>query len=75
MKIMNSFLFNKEINQGNFGDRDVLSAFRKEPEKSTEIRQGMTPGEIADIVSDRLMTIVKSQFEEAKKQFQKGENK
>ena len=72
---MNPFLFNNnEFSQHN-GNRDVLSVFRKEPEKSTEIRQGMTPGEIAEIVSDRIMDIVKGQFAEAKKQYQEADSK
>jgi hypothetical protein len=70
---MNPFLFDNELSQHNAGDRDVLSVFRKESEKSTEIRQGMTPGEIAEIVSDRIMTLVKGQFKEAKKQYQDTE--
>jgi hypothetical protein len=72
---MNTFLFDQKLNQGNLRDRDVLSAFRRTPEKSTEIRHGMSPQEIAEIVSDRLMTIVKDQFEAAKRQFRESGNK
>ena len=61
--------FDKNVNQGNFGNRDVLAAFRTAPEKKAEIQQGMSPQEIADIVSDRLMEVVKDQFQAAKKDY------
>jgi hypothetical protein len=66
---MNTLSFNQKMNQSNLRDRDVLSAFRKTPERRSEIERGMSPQEIAEIVSDRLMAIVKDQFEAAKKQF------
>lgn len=65
---MNS-LFDRHMSQGNFGERDVLSAFRKTPERKSEIQGGMSPQEIAEIVSDRLMEVVKDQFQAAKKDF------
>jgi hypothetical protein len=65
---MNTF-FDKSTNQGNYGERDVLSAFRKTPETRSEIQRGMSPQEIAEIVSDRLMKVVKDQFQAAKKEF------
>lgn len=68
--VMNTF-FDDNMNPGSFGDRDVLSAFRQTPENRAEIQRGMSPQEIADIVSDRLMKVVKDQFEAAKKEFDK----
>jgi hypothetical protein len=65
---MNTF-FNKSLDQRSYGERDVLSAFRKIPENRLEIQRGMSPQEISEIVSDRLIAIVKTQFEEAKKEF------
>ena len=38
--------------------------------KKTVIEEGMTPDEIADIVSDSLMEITKKQFQAAKEKFQ-----
>ena len=70
---MNTF-FNRSLNQGNFGEHDVLSAFRNAPESRSEIQRGMSPEEIAEIVSDRLMKVVKDQFEAAKKKFNEKEN-
>ncbi|MBN8853361.1 MAG: hypothetical protein BGO55_12515 [Sphingobacteriales bacterium 50-39] len=66
---MNTF-FDRSMGQGNYGDRDVLSAFRKTQEQRSEIQQGMSPKEIAEIFSDRLMEVVKDQFQEARKKFE-----
>ena len=38
--------------------------------KKDQIQEGMSPKEIADIVSDHLIEVVKKQFENAKKTFQ-----
>jgi hypothetical protein len=67
---MNNLFFNQEFNRGSFNDQDVLSAFRQQPERVTEIRQGMTAKEISEVVSDRLIAVVKEQFDAAKKQFE-----
>ena len=69
---MNSLSFNQELNQGNFRERDILSAFRKDRAQVTEIRQGMTAKEISEVVSDRLIAVVKEQFDAAKRQFEEG---
>ena len=69
MTIMNTF-FDRSLHQGNFGERDVLSAFRTTPEERSEIHRDMSPQEIAEIVSDRLMEVVKDQFQAAKKEFE-----
>jgi hypothetical protein len=61
--------FDRNLNQGNYGERDVLSAFRNTPETRSEIQRGMSPQEIAEIVSDRLIKVVKDQFQAAKKEF------
>ncbi len=67
--------FNPEFNQNTFSEKDVLSAFRQESKKHTEIRQGMSPREISDVVSEHLMSVVKQQFETAKKEYQAKKNK
>jgi len=51
---------------------DALSVFRKEKNAPGQIRQGMPQNQIAEIVSDKLITYIKNQFEEVKKQSQKG---
>ncbi len=65
---MNTF-FDRSMNKGNYGERDVLSAFRMTPETRSEIQRGMSPQEIAEIVSDQLIKVVKDQFQAAKKAF------
>ncbi|MBU0487902.1 MAG: hypothetical protein KKA07_14475 [Bacteroidetes bacterium] len=47
-------------------EHDVLSSFRKQKEKPTQIQHGMTTNEIADFVSDTLISFIRKQFEEAK---------
>jgi hypothetical protein len=69
---MNSLSFNQELNQGNFREQDILSVFRKDRAQVTEIRQGMTAKEISEVVSDRLIAVVKEQFDAAKRQFEEG---
>jgi hypothetical protein len=41
--------------------------------KNDQIVQGMSPEEIADIVSDHLINIVKKQFEIAKERYRQGQ--
>ncbi|MEQ8807822.1 MAG: hypothetical protein RIE59_02040 [Imperialibacter sp.] len=68
---MNSLSLNNKIVDSRLSERerDVLAAFKPTSEEMPEIRQGMTPQQIADVVSDRIMEVVKKQFEESKKQF------
>ncbi len=68
---MNILSFNNGFaNNNTFSDRDVLSAFKQEPDQHQEIKQGMSSQQIADIVSDRLIEVVREQFETVKKKFQ-----
>jgi hypothetical protein len=41
-----------------------LSALKKEKAKKKEIEYGMTTDEIAEIISDRMMDVIKKQFAE-----------
>jgi len=61
-----------EENQNGVMEPDILSVFRKEKQTPGQIRQGMPQDQIVDIVSEKLMEIIKIQFEEVKKQSQKG---
>ncbi len=54
-------------------EKDVLAMFKQKPSKSGEIRQGMSPDELADIVSDRLIEVIKAQFAETERKFQAAE--
>ena len=50
-------------------ENDVLAVFRDGDEKRNEIEQGMEPTEIAEIISDHFIAVIRQQFEEAKKEF------
>ena len=63
---MKKISLNTVENQDYWIEKDILSAFRLQPDKNNQILQGMTPVEIADIVSDHLIDIVKQQFESVK---------
>lgn len=43
---------------------DPFKPVRQPSEKCKEIRAGMSPDEIADIVSDRIMEVIQKQFKE-----------
>lgn len=52
-------------------EENLLSAF-KENKTTHKIHQGMSPKEVAEVVSDHLMNIIEKQFEEAKDRFHKN---
>lgn len=61
---------NPSANQVNTTERDVLSVFKSVPDKPNEIKKGMSPNQIAEIVSDHFIGVVKQQFETAKQNYQ-----
>jgi hypothetical protein len=67
---MSTLSFNNDFAGNNFSNRDVLSAFKQRSEKSMTIQQGMTVKEISDVVSEKVIAIVKEQFQTTKEQFQ-----
>jgi len=71
---MNLISFNPVENQNSCLESDILSVFKPDQEKKGEIQEGMSPKEIAEIVSDHLITIVRNQFEIAKREFQAKSN-
>ena len=71
---MNILSFNGDFAAENaFSDKDVLSAFKQHPEKSMTIQQGMSAKEISEVVSDKIIAVVKEQFEATKEQFESKE--
>lgn len=70
---MDTISFDQQYDRSRMGERDVLAAFRRTSEKKQEIQRGMSPQEIAEVVSDRLMTVVRGQFEHAKREFEQKE--
>jgi hypothetical protein len=66
---MKKISLNTAENQDYWMEKDILSAYRQQTEKSNHIQQGMSPLEIADIVSDRLIDLVKAQFDSVKAEY------
>jgi hypothetical protein len=72
---MNILSSNSDFATSSFSDKDVLSAFKQEPEKSMTIQKGMSPNEISDVVSEKVIALVRKQFQLTKEQFQSKEIK
>ena len=51
-------------------NNEFFSSLDNKKSKNTQILQEMSPKEIADIVSDHLINIVKKQFQVAKEKYQ-----
>lgn len=67
---MNIQLFNNNSMSNNPSHKDVLSVFRLDSDNSLIIQHGMSVNEISDVVSDRIIAIVKEQFKATKKEFE-----
>lgn len=73
---MNTVFCNSEHAWILWGAIDPFKPIRQPGEKSREIRVGMSPDEIADIVSDRIMEVIQKQFKETEERFrEKAEKK
>lgn len=59
---MNILTFNTGCACNSNINKDVLSAFRQHSAKGVTIQSGMTVNEISDVVSDKIMGVVKEQF-------------
>jgi hypothetical protein len=67
---MNFISLNSEENKNYLMEKDILSAFNQVAVNPTNINQGMSPKQIAEVVSDHLMAVVKKQFDTAKQNYQ-----
>lgn len=72
---MNILTFDTDFEGNNQSNKDVLSAFKQNPEKAVSIQQGMSVKEISDVVSDKIIAVVKEQFQATKEQFQAKQKK
>jgi serine/threonine protein phosphatase PrpC len=72
---MDTLSFNNNFAGSAFSNKDVLSAFKQHSKKSTTIQQGMSVKEISEIVSEKLISVVKEQFQATKEHFQKNASK
>jgi serine/threonine protein phosphatase PrpC len=65
-KDMETLTFNTNYANNSYSNSDVLSAFKETTEKNLNIHQGMSVKEISEIVSEKIITIVREQFEATK---------
>jgi hypothetical protein len=72
---MNLLSFNNELTSTLEANKDVLSAFKPHSDKKFTIQQGMTIREISDVVSEKIINVVKEQFEMIKEDFNMKEVK
>jgi serine/threonine protein phosphatase PrpC len=72
---METLSFNTNYSNNSYSNKDVLSAFKETSEKNLNIHQGMSVKEISEIVSEKIITVVKEQFEATKTQFETKEKK
>jgi serine/threonine protein phosphatase PrpC len=72
---METLSFNNNYENNSYSNKDVLSAFKETSEKNLSIHQGMSVKEISEIVSEKIIVIIKEQFEATKRQFETKENK
>jgi len=72
---METLSFNTNFANNSYSNQDVLSAFKETSEKILNIHQGMSVNEISEIVSEKIITVVKEQFEATKTQFETKEKK
>ncbi len=70
---METLSFTTEYANQAYSNRDVLSAFKETSERKLSIHQGMSVKEISEIVSEKIITVVKEQFEATKIQYEMGE--
>jgi serine/threonine protein phosphatase PrpC len=66
---MKTLSFNINHLNNSYSNKDVLSVFKETSEKNLSIHQGMTVKEISEIVSEKLIKVVKEQFEATKSQY------
>lgn len=67
---METLSFNTNYSNNSYSNKDVLSAFKVTSEKNLDIHQGMSVKEISEIVSEKIIKVVKEQFEATKTQFE-----
>lgn len=66
---MNNSAMNFNFANSSYFDKDALPNFKKKPDANLTIHEGMTEFEISDFVSEKLISVVKKQFEETKSHF------
>ena len=72
---METLSFNTNYANNSYSNKDVVSAFKETSERNLNIHQGMSVKEISEIVSEKIIAVVKAQFEATKTQFETKEKK
>ena len=67
---MSLLTFNNDLASTLEVNKDVLSVFRQSNDKKNTIRQGMSISEISEVVSEKIINVVKEQFEITKEDFE-----
>ncbi|MEC5165635.1 hypothetical protein RCH18_001366 [Flavobacterium sp. PL11] len=67
---MSLLTFNNDLTSTLEVTKDVLSVFRQSNDKKITIRQGMSISEISEVVSEKIINVVKEQFEITKEDFE-----
>jgi len=70
---MEALSFNINTINKSHSNKDVLSAFKKTSERNLDIHRGMSVKEISEIVSEKIIAVVKEQFEATKIQYENRE--
>jgi hypothetical protein len=72
---MKTLLFNEKHTVNSFQNREAFTVIKEKPIKKNLIQNGMTINEISDIVSEKIINVVKEQFEQTKINFESLEKK
>lgn len=72
---METLSFKANFVNNSYSNKDVLAVFKESSVKNLSIQQGMSAKEISDIVSEKIITIVKEQFEATKIKYESKEQK
>lgn len=72
---MNILSFNNDFTSTVDTNKDVLSVFKQNSDKKHTIQQGMSIREISEVVSEKIISVVKEQFENTKEDFNTKEVK
>lgn len=67
---MSKLTLNPDFSVSTLSQRDVLSVFKPQATESLTIQQGMSVKEISEIVSEKVIAVVKEQFKATKEQYQ-----
>lgn len=70
---METLSFDTNYSNNSYSNKDVLSVFKETSGKKLNIHQGMSVKEISEVVSEKIITVIREQFEETKIQFETKE--